>query len=176
MEVGEALKRLFDGKEMTYKEGKLTKKVNIKCHYGDQYELNKWVGIQNASNRQKYPLVYYVLGSNKTELNGKVRTKARIILLLSNKYESLNDQRNLDSYKKILNPLFEIIKEEFKLNPYIHVWGSLPKKYDVSDEPLFGISTNDFAKLKEEPKSATIDVVDAKVIDLDLEININCIK
>lgn len=173
MNVGASLKRLFDNKPFEYTQGSKTTKTKMRFHYGDQFELNKWI-VANKSG--KYPLIYYVLGSTKTDIEGLVKTNARLVLMVTQKYEVLNDTRQVNSYETILNKLLQEIKDTFSENLYITIYGDKPTKYKEEDEPLFGLGAQGLQKIKEAPtQGVSIDIVDAKILDFEIEINTNCI-
>lgn len=174
MDVGKALSKVFKGKEIVYKEGKLTKKAKVHFHFGDQLELNKWVGIQNNNSASKYPLIFYVVNSEKKYNNNHIRTKARVILMNVTKYDTLNSTRVSDSYEKILYPLRDLFIKELSANLNTVVYGKIQDKFKQVDVPLMGVSSDDLKSFGNY-KSVTIDIVDAIAIDFDLEININCV-
>ena len=69
-------------------------------------------------------------------------------------------------------------------NPHITILGNINTKYFIKDEPSYGIEAKAFARTGQtdftstknySEKSTLIDVVDARLIELELLINTNCI-
>lgn len=84
-------------------------------HYGNEYELKE---VMNAKDYQaKYPFVWLVLPfeSNPTENLDRKELRARVKLILSTSTELswLNTKRNIETYKKILNPLYDNVIDAF---------------------------------------------------------------
>lgn len=173
MIVGEALKRVFAGK---------TVKINgtdraIQFHYGNQLELIKWVKSKAGA---KYPLVWYVIAPVISESNVGKEVKSQLILLTDTKLEWLNTTKVVKTYDVVIEPLYGNVTELLLLNPYIQVQGDRSEKFPYIDEPSFGIETknirlgqSDFAPTN--TKSITLDVVDARLINLHILIKTNCI-
>ena len=178
MIIGIALKEVFKG---------LTLNVNsvdvpVQFHFGDQKEFNMWVASKMKSNKQKYPLIWYVINNPEPFVNGKLRVETQLILFQGTKHELFNDSRYDYTYKDILEPLYQLVNKTLSQHQYItllHKGQPIPYK----DEPNFGVDTNeplltsnDFAKASsKQTKSITIDVVDAKILRLKMEIYPKCI-
>lgn len=82
-------------------------------HYGNEDELK--VLFDSQSYQTKYPFVWLKLplegnpveNTRKDELD----TRLRLILATNTQKEWLNDKRNLETYGKVLNPLYDKVKE-----------------------------------------------------------------
>lgn len=177
MIVASALKKVFEG--LTYGE------INtpIKFGYGDQKELNLWIADQNKKmNSSKYPLIWYVL-NEYTEFQGWITTDVRLVLMHGTQTDKFNEWRNTESYVKVLNPVWAVVENTIKMNRYIDIKGERETKFKQLDIPNYGVETdapsnqaNDFTtKSQRGKKSITIDVVDAKIINFRMRINVNCI-
>ena len=188
MNIGEALRRKFEGKtvDLTIGTNVLTEQP-IYFHYGNQKELVKWT--QANSNKPKYPLVWYVIKPYKEEPNDFKSVSSNLIILHSfqdwqNQYSWLNDERYLKSYDAVIEPVWEVVKDTLSSTPsFLQVMGKLSDKYIIKDEPNFGVSADgirtsqsDFTtKNKKGEKSITIDIVDGRIIELEFRIKTKCI-
>lgn len=168
LKVGKAIGKILEGAKIG--------KFLVKTHYGDQFELNKWVGIQTSSKRTKYPLVYYALNTNYKERNGWIKGKVTLILLTTAKYTELNDERLMLNYEAMLYPLADLVEERLTKSKFVALKGSINNRFTRIDEPLMGISSSSFEKLKGDTKSIVPDVVDALILEFEAEINIECIE
>lgn len=182
MIIGSALGRLFDGLtvDLVVDGNALTREVQY--HYGDHKELLKWVLDRNNGNLKKYPLIWYVTAPYYEETDYK-RTRSKLIILQSTQVEWFNDTRSVLSYDEIIEPTWLKVKDMLFRNPYISVLGDLPTKFIINDEPSYGLNTNDIRlgqndfsnKATKGDESITLDVVDARVIEIDFRIKTNCI-
>jgi hypothetical protein len=174
MIIGIALKEVFKDKTLLVNEVE----VPIQFHFGDQKEFNMWVASKMKSNKQKYPLIWYVINNPEPFVNAKLRVETQLILFQGTKHELFNDSRYDYTYKSILEPLYELVNKTLSEHQYItllHKGQPIPYK----DEPNFGVDTNeqnDFTKVaSKQTKSITIDVVDAKILRLKMDIYPKCI-
>jgi len=178
MIIGIALKEVFKDKTLLVNEVE----IPIQFHFGDQKEFNMWVASKDKYTKQKYPLIWYVINNPEPKVNGKLRVETQLILFQGTKHELFNDSRYDYTYKSILEPLYELVNKTLSQHQYInllHKGQPIPYK----DEPNFGVDTNeplltsnDFAKSSsKQTKSITIDVVDAKILRLKMEIYPKCI-
>lgn len=183
MIIGEALRIIFEGLSVSYEYENQNVTKEVRFHHGSQIELNKWFAHQQNNNFEALPLIWYVR-DKYTENNDRKRTYARLILFTSTEPDWFNDERAYETYAKVLEPMYEEIKKRLSANQFVNVLGSLHKKYDILDEPDYGVgldtssrlSSSDFnTTTKKGQKAITIARVDAKIIDFDLEINTNCI-
>lgn len=179
MKIPPALRKLFEGLEITYKykDKEITDKVQF--HNGSQHELNKWIALMNTGSHEKYPLIWYVSNGEK-EFNNEVTSHVRLILFQITRQEWLNNDREKETYNTVLYPLLEKIKGILQTNPYTFVIGkSLKDKYLVDSEPNYGLNSqtkNDFTSTSiQGSKQVAIDIVDALVVDFELRINTECI-
>ncbi len=172
LKIGKALSVILGDIEIQ----KGTSKFKAKVHYGDQYELNKWVGIQNSNKASKYPLIYYALNKDYEESEGWVKSEITLILLTDPVYSEMNNKRVVESYEKMLYPLVEKLEKILTKNPNIVVYGGLKNRFKRIDEPLMGITNSEFEKMKTDAvKGVTTDVVDALIIRFKAEINTDCV-
>jgi len=178
MIIGMALKEIFKDKTLSING----QDVTIQFHFGDQKEFNHWVASKMKSNKQKYPLIWYVINAPEPQGNGKLRVESQLILFQGTKSELFNDARYSKTYLNILEPLYELVNKTLKEHKYVSLLNSgLPIPY--KDEPNYGVDTNnpnnndnDFTKVSSKgTKSITIDFVDAKILRLKMEITPNCI-
>ena len=170
MKVGMALKELFKGLTI---DG-----ISVQFHFGDQKELNMWIASKMKSNKQKYPLIWYVIANPYPQGNGKLRVDTQLILFLGTKSELFNTERYEKTYLTYLEPLYEEVNSILQLNKFV----SLFEAYNgirYKDEPNYGLESSslDFTNLPttQKQKSVTIDIVDAKILRLKMDINPNCI-
>lgn len=183
MIIGEALRIIFKGLSVSYEYENQNVTKEVRFHHGSQIELNKWFAHQQNNNFEALPLIWYVR-DKYTDHNGYKRTYARLILFTSTEPDWFNDERAYESYAKVLEPIFEQVQQRLSNSKFINVFGALNKKYDVLDEPDYGVGLDTSSRLsgsdfntttKKGQKGITISRVDAKIIDFDLEINTNCI-
>lgn len=164
LEIGKAIGKILQGSKIG--------DYDVKTHYGDQFELNKWVGIQDSSDRTKYPLVYYILNKDYKERKGWIRSNITLMLLTTGIYEELNNERIELNYEAFLYPLKDLVKSKLTSNKKVVVIGGM-KSIKVTDYPL---SSEDLNKITPENNiSTTTDVVDALILEFEAEINIECL-
>lgn len=168
MKVGMALKELFKGLTI---DG-----ISVQFHFGDQKELNMWIASKMKSNKQKYPLIWYVIANPEPQGNGKLRVDTQLILFQGTKSELFNTERYEKTYLTYLEPLYEKVQKMLYASRMFRFdnYNGLPYK----DEPNFGLeaSSLDFVNLptSSKQKSVSIDIVDAKIIYLQMEVKIKC--
>ena len=82
-------------------------------HYGNEYELKRVFALQNYRN--KYPFAWLEMpfpnGSSENNLSKRLTQSVRLLLATSSKKEWLNDKRNVETYDKVLVPLYDSIKD-----------------------------------------------------------------
>lgn len=92
-------------------------------HYGNQYELKEVFSSKHYN--AKYPFVWLVMPftGNPTESLDKkqVTLNIRLLLVTGSKLEWLNDKRNIETFGKVLNPLYDKIVKEFTQNLQIQI-------------------------------------------------------
>lgn len=184
---GAAIGRLLEGKTVDLVINGVNKTVDIQYGYGDHEELVRQTLSKSKDNKVKYPLVWYVTNQYFEEPNGFNNVKTRLVILHSFKdwkvqYNWFNFTKATKSYEAVIDPVWKAVKREIELNGYIQALGDLPTKYVIKDEPNFGVKTEstdaskEFAKTqKQGEKSITIDMVDGRIIELNLRIKTNCI-
>lgn len=178
MIIAEGFRRLFNG--LTIEYGGVDRNVNY--HQGDQKELVKW--ILAKGNQEKYPLIWYVT-SPYTEFNGWYEAKSKLIIMQSTRIDWLNNKRATESYTKLIEPVWQGAKALILKSNSIVVFskGSLKDRFLLSDQPSYGVDINDtngkdsdFKSLqKVRDKSASIDFVDARIIEFHFKMKANCI-
>ena len=178
MIIGMALKEVF--KDLTLNVNSVD--VSVQFHFGDQKEFNMWVASKMKSNKQKYPLIWYVINNPEPFVNGKLRVESQLILFQGTKSELFNDARYQKTYLTYLEPLYDLVFKTLSEHKFVSLlYGGKPIPY--KDEPNFGVDTNepllssnDFKKASsKQTKSITIDVVDAKILRLKMDIYPKCI-
>lgn len=180
MIIGEALKRLIDGNEIELTIGGNTVCKTINFHYGDQKELVKWIDDKKSN---KYPLVWYVVSPFYDEPSGHKNVKSSLLIFQSTEVHWFNSKRTVKSYDEVIEPVWQKVKTLIERSSYVQVMGDLPTKYRIKDEPSWGVETDgirlsqtDFTnKSKKGTQSVTLDVVDGRIIELNLRIKTNCI-
>jgi hypothetical protein len=167
MKIGMKLKELFTGLQV---DG-----VDVQYHFGDQKELNMWIASKMKSNKQKYPLIWYVVSPPEPQGNGSLRVKTSLILFQGTKSELFNTERYTKTYLTYIEPLYELVQKTLYESRLIRfdAYNGIPYR----DEPNYGIESSslDFSSIStQKQKSITVDIVDAKVMDLQLEIKLTC--
>lgn len=178
MIIGMALKEIFKDKTISVD----SQEISVQFHFGDQKEFNYWVASKMKSKKQKYPLIWYVINTPEPQGNGKLRVESQLILFQGTKSELFNDARYQKTYLTYLEPLYDLVFKTLSEHKFVSLlYGGKPIPY--KDEPNFGVDTNepllasnDFNKVSsKQTKSITIDVVDAKILRLKMEITPKCI-
>lgn len=183
MIIGEALRRLLDGDSIDLNIDGNTINRPIQFHYGDHKELIKWIKDRDSGNLKKYPLIWYITAPYFEENDDYKRVKTNLLILQSTKIEWLNTKRTVKSYDEIIEPVWHYLKSKIERNKFITVLGDLKNKYRIKDEPSYGVNTDgirlsqtDFTnKSSKGNESITLDVVDGRIIELELRIKTNCI-
>ena len=180
MIIGEALKRLINGTEIELSVSDNTVCKNINFHYGDHKELTKWIADKKSN---KYPLVWWVISPYYDEPDGFKNVSSRLLIFQSTEVEWFNSKRVVKSYDEVIEPVWQKVKGILSKNQFVQVLGDIPSKYKIKDEPSYGVNTDgirlgqsDFTnKSKKGTESITLDVVDGRIIELNLRIKTNCI-
>lgn len=183
MIIGEALRRLFDSETIDLCLDGNTVSRPIQFHYGDHKELTKWILDKNKGNNKKYPLLWYVTAPYKEHPDGYKNVTSKLIIFQSTQIDWMNTKRSVKSYDEIIEPVWQKIKKLIERNQYITIIGDIPDKYLIKDEPSYGVNTDgirlsqtDFTnKSKKGTESVTLDVVDGRIIEINLRIKTNCI-
>lgn len=174
MIIGEALKEVFTNLTIDIED----KTYDVQFHYGDQKELQQWILMRNSLKLQKYPLIWYVTNGYEQVTNDKFKVESQLILFQTTKREYLNTQRSNLTYLNSLNPLYELVNRVLSRNPYISIMNN-GKPLKCKDEPNYGVEAsnqNDFTnKTAKGEKSIVLDVVDAKVLRLNMVIKPYCL-
>jgi hypothetical protein len=172
MIVGMALLKIFEGFTLNVDNND----VSVQFHFGKQDEYNKWVS-QMRYNKQKYPLIWYVSDFEDEQKNGTITTESQLILFMGTKQNYNNIERYNYNFVKYLDPLYKKVNKFLERHRDIVLYEN-PIKL-IANEPNFGKNNdNDFdsnSSRKKDPKSIGIDIVDAKVFKIKMNINTNCI-
>lgn len=167
--VGIALAKVFETLTINDK--------SVQFHFGDQKEFNKWQAEQMRYELQKYPLIWLApSGSYDPQKNGTINVDSDLILFMGTEVNYNNTERYHHNYLNWINPLTKTVEKFMERHPFITLEESPIKYYD---EPNFGANNDaDFdpnSSKKYDPKSMTIDIVDARVMKIKININTNCI-
>ena len=172
MIVGMALLKVFENLTLTVNN----QDISIQFHFGDQKEYNQWIASKMRSNRQKYPLIWYVISEHERQRNETIDVDSQLILFMGTKQEYNNIQRYQHNYLTYLEPLRKLVNKTLERHSFIQLYENPINDFD---EPNFGKNNdNDFettSSRKKDPKSIGIDIVDAKILKLKMNINVNCI-
>jgi hypothetical protein len=149
--------------------------INVNFYFGDQKEYNNWIANKMKRNSQKYPLIWYVLAPNERQKNNTIDIDSQLILFMGTKQNYNNVERYFHNYKTYLEPLQVAINKLLEKHPNI-----ILKENPINnfDEPNFGSGNNaEFNKNNSitNPKNISIDIVDARVLKIKLNIDANCI-
>lgn len=177
MMIERALKELF--KDITVQNRA------VQFNYGTQKELNQWIAYRNQNQLAKFPLIWFVC-NEYTEQNGTFKiNNARLIVFMNTEYNWLNETRNVKTYEAWIEPIVKQVVTRLKHSLYITIYGENDfNKFKYRDIRNYGVPTdagnqmesNSFKSTEpKSKKSITTDIVDATVIDLNLEIKPNCI-
>tara|TARA_R110000851_G_scaffold186357_1_gene335687 strand:- start:33 stop:584 length:552 start_codon:yes stop_codon:yes gene_type:complete len=183
MIIGEALRRLFNGMTIDLTIDGNTVCRPIQFHYGDHKELTKWILDKNKGNSKKYPLLWYVTAPYVEESTDYKNVKSKLIIFQSTQIDWMNTKRSVKSYDQIIEPVWQKVKKIISSSKYIQVMGELSSKYLIKDEPSYGVNTDDIRlsqtdftnKNKKGTESISLDVVDGRIIEINLRIKTNCI-
>jgi len=173
MIIATALGKLFNGKTANVKmDGQNVSNHPISYHYGDQKELLLWLKLRD--NKAKYPLVWYVLNSY-TELNGTYKTDATLVIMQNTDPIPLNTWREVNTYTGIIEPTWQVLKDTLITNLYIQIVSdTLEDKFRIKDEPNYGVSSG-VRELEAKTANISTNIVDARVVRFNLEIQAKCI-
>jgi hypothetical protein len=170
MIVGMALLKVFENLTLTVNN----QNIAVQFHFGDQKEYNEWIASKMRSNKQKYPLIWYVISEHERQRNETINIDSQLILFMGTKQEYNNIQRYQHNYLTYLEPLLKLVNQKLERHPDIQLYENPINDFD---EPNFGVdNASEFrGSQKKEPKSIGIDIVDAKILKLKMNINVNCI-
>lgn len=175
MIIGEALGRLFEGLTLEYNiDGNVIEK-EVKYHYGDHKELVKWIADKKGS---KYPLVWYVIAPYNEEANDVKNVTSQLIIFQQTQIDWFNTKRTIKSYDAIIEPTWKAVKKLMETNRYIDILGNSENRYEIKDEPSYGVTTDDVrlsqnsftTSTKKGTESVTLDVVDGRIIKMNFRI------
>lgn len=131
--------------------------------WGNEFHLQKQLELYSKANTSIYPLIYQT--SNKSVQKAFEKTceaTLKLVLACQNTEVSLtNEERWAMSYKNILYPLVKNIEICFEQCGVI-VWDG---EYSVQEFPNYGNGKDNF----------TLDVWDALVVDVKIQLNDGCV-
>ena len=172
MIVGMALLKVFENLTLNVNN----KDIAVQFHFGDQKEYTQWIASKMRSNKQKYPLIWYVISEHERQKNETIDVDSQLILFMGTKQEYNNIQRYQHNYLTYLEPLLKLVNKTLERHSSIQLYENPINDFD---EPNFGKNNdNDFettSSRKKDPKSIGIDIVDAKILKLKMNINVNCL-
>ena len=170
MIVGRAICRLLDGLTINVDGSDIVVKNNM----GNQDALDKFIAESDKKGATKYPLIFYVTNTVKTDDEWSY-CNTELIILMNTKEEMLYKERSDKTYLKYINPIYNKIKQVIDLRPdAINVFGIDKDKYPYDDIANFGITKNSVGD-KKASASVVTDYVDARIIKINFRINTNCI-
>lgn len=134
MIIGSNLKQLLNGKTVLINNISRS----IQFYYGDQNEYLRWIADKNNAGLQKYPLIWYVLADYK-DLDKSYEVVSNLIIATDTKLEWFNETRNVNTFKAILEPTYEVLKDFLKTNQNIDLLSDLV----LTSYPHYSVDTND---------------------------------
>lgn len=174
MLISGILKDAFNGLQLTFKNYNLYKEFeevtqNVQFGFGNENELARF--IENRSNMQNFPLIWYVKPnySRDTALIEKFRVNAKFVLMMSTDAKYYNDERSLINYENVLEPLAVEFYKRIKKHKLISLVSESSNEYD---ETQYGLDV--YRSEQGQTKSATKLYVDAKIIEIELLVKKNC--
>lgn len=171
MIVGRAFCKVIDG--MSINVGGST--IVVKNNMGNQDALDKFIALSDSRGEEKYPLVFFGISDVYQESNGWKSMRTKVYIMMNTREELLYKNRTDETYAKYIEPIYKELIRVLRTNPYVQVIGdNIYDKYPYTDVPNFGMSRSDVGS-KTSKESVVTDYVDARVIDIDFRIKINCI-
>jgi len=174
MLISGILKDAFNGTQLTFKNYNLYKEFeevtqDVQFGFGNENELARF--IENRSNMQNFPLIWYVKPnySRDTALIEKFRVNAKFVLMMSTDAKYYNDERSLINYENVLEPLAVEFYKRIKKHKLISLVSESSNEYD---ETQYGLDV--YRSEQGQTKSATKLYVDAKIIEIELLVKKNC--
>lgn len=162
--VEDRLKELFDylPDMLGTKDGDNTK-YPIIFKYGDVKELQSFLKLDK--NKDNYPLIWLAYPYSEEHKRSKVSlNNLSLIIAVPSNTTMLNDQRLKETYKKVLIPLFDNIKELFRMGNIIRV-GEI---YNIIKYPNYSDTVDN--------KNTVLVIWDAMKITFDCVITDACLK
>ena len=180
MIIGEALGRLFKDLSVTLNIDGNTITRDVQYHYGDHKELQKWIATKSG---QKYPLLWYVTAPYTEEPNGFKNVHSKLLIFQQTQIDWFNTKRSVKSYDQIIEPVWQSVKAKLIAEQNIQLLGDIKSKFEIVDEPSYGVETNDIRlsqndftrTTKKGTESITLDVVDGRIIKLHMRLKTECI-
>lgn len=132
--------------------------------WGNEFHLQQQLELYSKANTSPYPLIYQTSNKSVQQTFGNTcEANLKLVLACRNTEVSLtNEERWAMSYKNILYPLVRNIEKCFDRCGVINWSGN----YDMQEFPNYGNGKDNF----------TLDVWDAIVIDVKIQIISNCIR
>ena len=139
-------------------------------HYGSEDELIKVFSVTNAV---KYPIVWLqmpLIGANTQSIYKKeLNTTLRLILATSSKKEWFNDNRNKETYAKVLNPLYNKVLEAVNGFKYIDITSR-----ELTVQKLHNYHRTDLGTRSNPQKRTALDYWDVIILEFDARIKEIC--
>lgn len=175
MIIGEALRRVLNGLTLTTPKGE---NLTINFHYGDQKELNHWLYIRQKNQSLKYPLVWYVINDKTPMARDKYKVSSQLIIFVPSKFEWLNTTRANTSYYDIVEPVHALVENTLRRHANITILNA-SNGLTYKDEPKYGVEVSnesDFSSTNAKgTKSIATDLVDARILKIEMIIKPSCI-
>jgi hypothetical protein len=150
-------------------EPSYTKSFKPTFSYGDKKDLNIFLKLKSKEQQHPYPLIWLEYPFLEIHKENKMEAKeVSLILAVQTNSSMQNNQRLKETYRKVLNPLFDNIRHCLKFANIVNISGEykLRKFPNYSDDNSSGESNK------------TIAIWDAIKITFDIEIvdNVKCLR
>lgn len=136
---------------------------------GDRKELNLFLSTKSAENTDPYPLIWLEYPYLEHHYDNKVEAKNVSLILAVNTNSSMrNKQRLNETFKNVLNPLFDNIRHCFKSANIVNVSG----EYKLVKFPQYSDESSSSGS------HATTDIWDAIKITFNIQIldRVECLR
>ena len=132
-------------------------------HFGDGKELNKFI---IESKHKVYPLIYQTSYEEIQDTKSDyVDVDLELVLAVQTRTDLYNTERWATTYRNVLMPLLSNIDTIFKQSGIIRS----DYKYRLRKRP-------NYSQTDSKDKNATVDILDALVFNLNVEITSDCIN
>lgn len=166
--VENTLEAIFDQLPVMKYTDSSTNKYKPKFDYGDNKDLLSFLKLKGKEREDPYPLIWLEYPFMETHYDNKMEAKGiSLILAVKTNTSMTNRQRLKETYRNVINPLFDNVRHSLKMGNIVNVSGI----YQGKKFPNYSSS-----QLDEEHK--TVAIWDAFKITFDIEIvsDINCLR
>jgi len=133
-------------------------------HFGNEYELKEVFSSQKYNT--KYPMIWLVLpldGSPKEQiLSKRLDCRIKLILATSTNKSWLNDKRNIETYEKVLNPLYDDVVKTLQSNINVII-----KENEINVRKLHNYYEREQGTRQKPPKRQVNDYWDVILMEFD---------